>query len=428
MNGVISQSKGCNMFVKLFAVLFVFLSSFMFSTQGQGVAEAKQQPSGMAKLKSLFATKRCDIQQPISSLASIKTMFEQPSAAMSPALISKVLITLKCAKSRHTNHNHILTVIDYSRPSNEKRLWVFDLNKNKMLFHTYVSHGITSGALFTNQFSNRNNSKASSLGVYKTDKAYYGRHGLSLKLAGLERGFNDRAFGRAIVMHSAWYMDEKFIKKYGRPGRSWGCPAIPIALKKSLINTIKDNALFVVYYPGEKWVLHSKYLNCGRFSPRPNTDLMLTALQKPTKERTGILFVERNKNNKREESEPIVVMSADDYLETFQHQVPLKRMLRCQIDSEEYIALSNDEFARLAEDNHEGDFDKLLFVIPEVKNIRGYYKTFMKVVNFGKIKNVIVHARLLSQNQTQKSYTLTFDKRAPVSLKTTNRFIRWVGL
>jgi len=417
------------MLAKLFSMLFVFLSSLMFSAEGQGVVETKKEPSGMVKFMSLLTAKRCDIHKPISSLTSIKTMLEQPTADMSPALVSKVLTTLTCAKEKHTNHNHILTVIDYSRPSNTKRLWVFDLNKNKMLFHTYVSHGINSGTLFTNQFSNRNNSKASSLGVYKTDKAYYGRHGLSLKLAGLERGFNDSAFNRAIVMHSAWYMDENFIKKYGRPGRSWGCPAIPENLKKPLINTIKDNALFVVYYPGEKWIHHSKYLNCGRFSPRPNADdLMLTALQKPNQERAGILFVERNKNNKREESEPIVVMSADDYLITFHHKVPLKRMLRCQINKKEYIALSNHEFEILAEDTHDHAFDKVYFVVPNVKNIRGYNKTFMNVVDMGKIKNVIVHAPLLSEEQTQTSYTLTFDKRPSAHLKTTHRFIRWLGL
>jgi len=417
------------MIIKLLGIMLIFLSSLMFSsTQEQGVIDAKQALSGMATFKSLLAVKRCDIQQPISSLPVIKTMLEQSSVAMSPAVVSKVLTTLTCAKASHTRHNHILTVIDYSRPSNEKRLWVFDLRKNKMLFHTYVSHGITSGTLLTNQFSNRYNSKASSLGVYKTDRAYYGRHGLSLKLAGLERGFNDNAFNRAIVMHSAWYVNEKFIKKYGRPGRSWGCPAIPIALKKPLINTIKDDGLFVVYYPGEKWILKSKYLTCGGVSPKPHAALMKTALQKPEQERTGILFVERNKNNKREESEPILVMSADHYLQTFQHSVPLKRMLRCQIDSEEYVALSNDEFGRLAENTHEDKFQHVLFVIPEVKNIRGYYKTFMKVLKMGDIKNVIVHTNLSSHHTVQPSYTLMFDKRASVHLGTTNRFIRWLGL
>ena len=389
--------------------------------QSQGVVETKKESSGIAKFMSLITIKQCDIQKPIRSFAVIKTMLEQPMVDMSSPLISKILTTLKCAKERHTSHNHILTVIDYSRPSNEKRLWVFDLNKNKMLFHTYVSHGIKSGALFTHQFSNRNNSKASSLGVYKTEQAYYGRHGLSLKLEGLERGFNDHAFNRAIVMHSAWYMDENFIKKYGRPGRSWGCPAIPGALKKTLINTIKDGALFVAYYPGEQWILHSKYLNCGRLSSMPSSDLMLTTLQKPEKERAGILFVERNNNDKREESEPIVVMSADNYVTIFHHKVPLQRMLRCQINEEEYVALSSEEFEILAENAHNDVFDKLIFVIPEVKNVRGYYKTFMKVVNLGKISK-------LTQDKTEKSYTITFDKRSSVHLKTTQRFIRWLGL
>ena len=156
------------MIIKLFGMLAIFLSSFLFSTEGQGVVDTNKKPSGMVKLVAMLSAKRCDIQQPISSPSVIKNMLEQPATDMSPALISNVLTTLKCAKAKHTPHNHILTVIDYSLPSNEKRLWVFDLNKNKMLFHTYVSHGITSGTLFTNQFSNRNNSKASSLGVYKT--------------------------------------------------------------------------------------------------------------------------------------------------------------------------------------------------------------------------------------------------------------------
>lgn len=416
------------MFVKLCSIVFVLLSSWIFPVQSQEVVQAKKEPFGLAKFNSLILPKRCNKQKPISPIASIKSMLEQPNVDMSPALISKIITTLRCAKSKNTDHNHILTVIDYSQPSNTKRLWVFDLNKNKMLFHTYVSHGINSGTLFTNQFSNRNNSKASSLGVYKTDKAYYGRHGLSLKLAGLEQGFNDRAYNRAIVMHSAWYMDEGFIKKYGRPGRSWGCPAIPEDLKKPLINTIKDNALFVVYYPGEKWILHSKYLNCGRFSPKPSTDLMQTALHKPDQERAGILFVERNKNDKREESEPILVMSADDYLTMFNQQVPLKRMLRCQINGREYVALSNQEFEQLAHDTHENALDNVHFVIPVVKNIRGYYKTFMNKVNMGKIKNVVVQARHLSQEEAQISYTLTFEKHPSVQLKTTHRFIRWLGL
>lgn len=394
----------------------------MISSEGQERVQPKKEPSRIAKLMSIISPKRCE-KQPMRSLTSIQKMLEEKSVGMSPVVISKTITTLKCAQSRHTNHHHILTVIDYSLPSNQKRLWVFDLRENKMLFHTYVSHGITSGTLLTNQFSNKHNSKASSIGVYRTDQSYYGRHGLSLRLTGLEPGFNDHASGRAVVMHSAWYVNEAFISKYGRPGRSWGCPAISKDIKKPLITAIKNNGLLVIYYPGEKWVKNSRYLNCGHYSAMPQGNLVKTALQKPTKEHTDILFIEKNKNNKREKNEPIVVMSADNYLKTFQTKVPLLRMLRCQINDSEYVALSDAEFETLAAatavDNNA--FKDVFFVIPEVKNIRGYYKTEMKFVHLGKIQAVSIHPN-------SNKYTVTFDKSPPAQLKTTHRFIRWLGL
>ena len=408
--------------VKLACVLTIVLSFFIISCEGQERVEKKSEPSRIAKFMSIIKAKRCE-PKPFHSLYAVRKMLEQPTVGMSPAVISKVLTTLKCAKANHTRHNHILSVIDYSKPSNQKRLWVFDLRENQMLFHTYVSHGITSGTLLTNQFSNKHNSKASSIGIYRTDQPYYGRHGLSLRLTGLEQGFNDHASGRAVVMHSAWYVNEAFIHKYGRPGRSWGCPAISKKMKKPVINAIKDNALLVVYYPGEKWVKQSRYLNCGHFSVMPQGDLFETALQKPAKERTDILFIEKNKNNRREESEPIVVMSADNYLKTFQTKVPLLRMLRCQINDSEYVALSDAEFETLAvaTATNPDAFKDVFFVIPEVKNIRGYYKTEMKFIHRGQIKTVSMHP------DTQK-YTVTFDKSPPAQLKTTHRFIRWLGL
>ena len=155
----------------------------------------------------------------------------------------------------------------------------------------------------------------------------------------------------------------------------------------------------------------------------PQGDLHETALKKPTKERTDILFIENNKNNRREESEPIVVMSADNYLKTFQKKVPLLRMLRCQINDSEYVALSDAEFETLAATTatNENAFKDVFFVIPEVKNIRGYYKTEMKFIPRGQIQTVNIHP------ESQK-YTVTFDKSPPAQLKTTHRFIRWLGL
>jgi hypothetical protein len=408
--------------LKLACVLVITLSLFMLSSEGQGLVKKTKEPSRMAKFMSLVKAKRCE-PQPFHSLHAVKKTLEQDAVNMNPVVVSKVLTTLKCARANHTYHNHILTVIDYSLPSNQKRLWVFDLRENHMLFHTYVAHGITSGTLLTNQFSNKHNSKASSIGIYRTDQSYYGRHGLSLRLTGLEQGFNDHASGRAVVMHSAWYVNEAFITKYGRPGRSWGCPAISKDMKEPVINAIKDHALLVIYYPGEKWVRHSRYLNCKHFSAMPQGDLRETTLKKPTKERTDILFIEKNKNNRREESEPIVVISADNYLKTFQTKVPLLRMLRCQINDSEYVALSDTEFEALAAETatNKNAFKDVFFVIPEVKNIRGYYKTEMKFIHHGKIQTVNIHP------DTQK-YTVTFDKSPPAQLKTTHRFIRWLGL
>ncbi|MCH9717167.1 MAG: murein L,D-transpeptidase catalytic domain family protein [Gammaproteobacteria bacterium] len=405
---------------KLAWIFAITLSLLAISSTGQSSIKKGKESPRIAKLMSILSPKRCE-RETIRSFPALRKMLEQPAIHMSPAVISKVITTLRCAEKSHTYHHQILSVIDYSLPSNQKRLWVFDLRENRMLFHTYVAHGITSGTLLSNQFSNKHNSKASSLGIYKTTQAYYGRHGLSLRLAGLEEGFNDHARGRAVVMHSAWYVNEEFIGKYGRPGRSWGCPAISKEMKQPIISAIKENGLLVVYYPGEKWVSHSKYLNCKHFSPMAQTDLLNATLKKPTKERTDILFVEKNHNNKREESEPIVVMSADHYINTFHTKAPLLRMLRCQINDAEYIALSDVEFETLAQSNDEHAFNHVSFVIPEVKKIRGYYKTEMKFVPLGKIKQVNI-------NYDTKKYTVTFDKSPSKQFKTTHRFIRWLGL
>ncbi|WP_242602207.1 murein L,D-transpeptidase catalytic domain family protein [Legionella nagasakiensis] len=365
-------------------------------------------------------------------LQEIEVMLQREAVTMNQAIIDKILTTIKCAHKHDVEHNPTLTVIDYSKPSSEKRLWIFDLKEKKLLFHTYVSHGIKSGILSSNYFSNRYNSKASSIGVYKTDKAYYGRHGLSMKLAGLEKGFNDNAFNRAVVMHGGWYVDEKFVKKYGRPGRSWGCPAVPLELTKQIIDTIKDNSLFVAYYPNENWFLKSKYLNCDNYSHLPKVAQLETNSIEPLENRDDILFAEKNNNNKREENEPIVVMAADSYQRIFNTKVPLKRMLRRQINHTEYVALNNEEFKNIA-DNPErlnsvekDGLNEICFVIPVVKKVRGYYATEMQIVQLGKIKEVAPNTETSQQHHS--NYTIHFQEHPSIRLKTTNQFIRWLGL
>lgn len=164
------------------------------------------------------------------------------------------------AKQRGLTHSDILTIIDYSLPSTSKRLWVVDLHRDKVLLNTVVSHGAQTGALYAKSFSDQPGTHKSSIGVFVTDQTYNGSHGMSLRLKGLERGFNANAYSRAIVMHGAWYANEG-INSIGRGiGRSWGCPAIPARLASSIINTIKGGSVLVAYYPDKNWLAHSQFI------------------------------------------------------------------------------------------------------------------------------------------------------------------------
>ena len=141
----------------------------------------------------------------------------------------------------------ILTIIDFSKPSTEKRLFILDLEKQELLYHTYVAHGKNTGVNMATKFSNNKGSNQSSLGLYRTGESYQGKHGYSLRLDGLEQGFNDNARSRAVVMHSASYVSEAFIKRHGRLGRSWGCPAVPVEFSKEIIDLIKGGSCLYIY-------------------------------------------------------------------------------------------------------------------------------------------------------------------------------------
>ena len=157
--------------------------------------------------------------------------------------------------------DNILTIIDFSLPSNKKRLFVIDLVSGQLLFNTFVSHGKNSGTVRATHFSNAFNSLKSSLGFYTTAGTYKGKHGYSLRLDGQEAGINDNAYKRGIVIHSANYVSEKTAKIKGFIGRSQGCPAIPESLKKPIIETIRDGSCLFVYSPDLFYTSHSKLLN-----------------------------------------------------------------------------------------------------------------------------------------------------------------------
>jgi hypothetical protein len=156
-----------------------------------------------------------------------------------------------------------LAVIDYSRPSTETRLWVFDLKRKALLFAEHVAHGRGSGENLAQSFSNREGSHQSSLGLFRTAETYQGGNGYSMRMDGLEPGVNDAARDRLIVMHGAPYVDPLAALKQGRLGRSFGCPAVRPQVARELIDTLKQGQLLFAYYPDPEWLKGSALLGCG---------------------------------------------------------------------------------------------------------------------------------------------------------------------
>lgn len=156
--------------------------------------------------------------------------------------------------------NPLLTLIDFSLPSTAKRLWVIDMTTHEVIQHTYVAHGMNSGLLKAADFSNQEASFKSSLGFYLTQSIYHGKHGISLKLQGLETGFNDQAEKRCIVMHGATYVSSKHIKIHKRLGRSQGCPAIEQSIAAHLIPKLQNQSCLFIFAPQESYLSHSSFI------------------------------------------------------------------------------------------------------------------------------------------------------------------------
>lgn len=163
--------------------------------------------------------------------------------------------------SRIERGKNILAVIDFTKPSTEERLYVLDLDKEELLYTSHVSHGQKSGEKYATSFSNVSGSHQSSLGFYLTDKTYIGGSGYSLLLNGLEEGFNDRARSRAVVIHGASYSDPRVIASTGRLGRSHGCPALPPALTRPIIDVIKEGAVLYIYAGNRHYEQQSRLLS-----------------------------------------------------------------------------------------------------------------------------------------------------------------------
>jgi hypothetical protein len=177
------------------------------------------------------------------------------------SVFSRALASAESAVNRGEADVSTLTVIDFSRPSTERRLWVYDLRSKELLFEEHVSHGRNSGHNLPTLFSNEPESHKSSLGLFRAAEGYYGQHGYSLRLDGLEPGFNDRARERAIVIHGAAYVNAETANAQGRLGRSLGCPAVRPGVAGRLIDAVKEGGLVFAYYPDPAWLDASTYLN-----------------------------------------------------------------------------------------------------------------------------------------------------------------------
>jgi L,D-transpeptidase catalytic domain len=159
------------------------------------------------------------------------------------------------------NRPNILSICDMSQSSRSKRLYILDMDQKTVLVNTYVAHGRNSGTEFARSFSNNPSSHKSSLGFYITQGTYYGNNGLSMKIRGMERGFNDRALGRNIVVHGSQYVGPDFLEMNQFCGRSYGCPAVPADESEEIIDLIKEGSCLFIYHPTKKYLTKSKILN-----------------------------------------------------------------------------------------------------------------------------------------------------------------------
>lgn len=194
-------------------------------------------------------------------------LLEAQLSAAAPALAPKVLklalSAMQCATASGVPSSRRLAVIDYSLSSNVPRLWIFDLEQRTVLHEELVAHGRNSGEELATEFSNRVGSYQTSLGLFRTTETYDGRHGYSLRMEGLEPGFNDKAYERAIVIHGASYVDPAFIAANGRLGRSQGCPAVADGVAHRVVDALKEGQFVFSYYPDRAWLASSRYLRCN---------------------------------------------------------------------------------------------------------------------------------------------------------------------
>lgn len=248
-------------FLSLVTVIFVGTSFYTIDSR------KATKPESLTKKNSQTILKKSNLREDNSADIYSAISFEN-SNTLNPEVFNKAFLgftNLKKAGKLPENSN-LISIVDFSLSSTQKRLWVIDLEKKVVIFNSLVAHGKNTGEEFAQKFSNTESSYQSSLGFYITESTYNGSNGYSLKLLGMDPGYNDAALQRAIVMHGADYVSEDFIKSQKRIGRSWGCPAVPRALAEPIIDTIKGQNCLFIYYPDQQYLSESAWLKSEELS------------------------------------------------------------------------------------------------------------------------------------------------------------------
>jgi hypothetical protein len=236
----------------------VSLLTGMLLCSGNAVLAGDKDSADNANLKKLKPSGVNGSPKTALALMAIYDSLHLDELGLNPKVFRMALKGMeRLRKSGKLTNDRILSIVDFSQPSVQKRLYVIDMENCVLLYNTLVAHGMKSGKEKAISFSNKPSSHKSSLGFYVTDRTYNGSNGYSLRLQGCEKGFNDNAAKRGIVIHGAAYVNEEYIQSQGYIGRSQGCPALAPSLSKPLIDDIKDGTCLFIYHPNQLYLSRS---------------------------------------------------------------------------------------------------------------------------------------------------------------------------
>lgn len=240
--------------------LIVVLAISLFSSSLLNAAPVNH--TANTKAFAARAAKKAEMKMILATATSIYDEMDLEDSGLSlKAFESAWTGYYKLRKKGLLHKSSILSICDFSQSSSNQRLYVIDVHNRRLLYRTYVAHGINSGEEFASSFSNKNESCKSSLGFYITKRTYTGVNGMSLRIEGVDKGFNDNAEKRAIVIHGATYVSQRILHKYGVMGTTFGCPAIPAEMTSQIIPVVKNGSCFFIYYPSKKYLANSPVLN-----------------------------------------------------------------------------------------------------------------------------------------------------------------------